>query len=98
MIPPKTPPPPLRIASLDLDGAHRRFKALLGIKPPPVCATCNGASKDADVQLESARTAYPYTDKTKPDPNAPILLCRPCAKEHHQVMDDLWQEYRSGRM
>lgn len=91
-------PPPLRIAPLDLDGAHRRFKQLLGIKPPPVCAACSGQSHNTDVQPESARTAYPYTDKTKPDPNAPIHLCRPCAKKHHEEMDDLWQEYRSGQM
>lgn len=28
--------------------------------------------------------------------NAPVPLCRACAKEHHDYWDEMWAEYRQG--
>lgn len=28
-----------------------------------------------------------------PDPNAPVPLCRPCAKDHHEYWDEMWGNY-----
>lgn len=30
--------------------------------------------------------------------NAPVPLCRPCAKEHHEYWDGMWEEYYAGCM
>jgi hypothetical protein len=30
--------------------------------------------------------------------NAPSLLCRDCAVEHHAYWDDMWADYYNGRM
>jgi|HubBroStandDraft_5_1064220.scaffolds.fasta_scaffold103383_2 hypothetical protein len=91
----KIPKPPA-IPPLDLEGAHRRFKALL-LEPNLTCACCHGES-GLPARLESSRTAYAWTDKTKPNPNAPIALCATCAEEHHVHWDDMWNEYRTGQM
>jgi hypothetical protein len=67
------------------------------------CGTTNG------VELEDSRTAYSQPDldifdrlmldgEPPPDPNAPVLLCRPCAKEHHEYWDEMWDEYNRGRV
>jgi hypothetical protein len=32
----------------------------------------------------------------KPDPNAPLALCRDCAAEHHEHWDGMWSDYYSG--
>jgi len=50
------------------------------------CAHCG--SKEG-VELESSRTAYPKKEE-EPDPNAPIPLCRKCAKEHHEYWNEMW--------
>jgi len=68
------------------------------------CVRC-GTSEG--VKLEDARTAYeqPSPDffdhlvgVPLPDPNAPVLLCRSCAKEHHEFWDEMWADYYSGRL
>lgn len=56
------------------------------------CARC-GATEG--VEFEDSRTCYPrHEDGT--DPNAPVPLCRSCAKDHHDYWDERWDEYRSG--
>ena len=85
-----------RTPPLDFDAAHRRFRKALGLDRECVC--CHGQSGDRDVRLEASRTAFTWLDKTRPDPNAPILLCRPCAKMHHEEMDSAWADYRAGSL
>jgi hypothetical protein len=98
----KTPP-------LDIAGAHARFRALLNEASVESdrgrfysCAMCDfhnapSENRNNDVQLESSRTRYPRNPKEPDvDPNAPIPLCRPCAKEHHERWDAEWAEYHSG--
>jgi hypothetical protein len=68
--------------------------------------TCLRCGSTEDVQLECSRTCYDTSRvRTRyerimvpetPEPNAPIPLCRPCAKEHHEYWDDVWTEYYSG--
>lgn len=82
---------------LDIAGAQQRLRvqlALEGLK----CVACAmlDPSGDSDVRLESARTAYSWGDKTQPDPNAPIPLCRPHAAEHHDHWDSMWAEYHAS--
>jgi hypothetical protein len=62
------------------------------------------------VELEDSRTMYekPRLSVWKrllredeglgsdSDPNAPIPLCRPCAKEHHENMTDQWAVLQNG--
>lgn len=70
------------------------------------CEVC-GATEG--VQLEGSRTCYPIEEPGRykrlvsgdslaspPDPNAPIALCRDCAKDHHEFWDEQWQNYYSG--
>lgn len=40
----------------------------------------------------------PLNDDPPPpsDPNAPIPLCRGCAKDHHDYWDERWAEYYAG--
>lgn len=69
----------------------------------PACAQC-GATEG--VLLEDARTAYVAPERDvydrlrddgdPPDPNAPIPLCRACAKAHHAYFDEVWAEYYAG--
>lgn len=46
---------------------------------PGECECCTGGP----VRFESARTQYCW-DGAGADPNAPRLLCAPCAKDHHE--------------
>ncbi len=71
---------------------------------------CECCGSTEGVELESARTAYVRRPPTRyerlgfddplndepPDPNAPLMLCRDCAAEHHASWDQVWSEYRSG--
>lgn len=71
------------------------------------CLYCGGTE---GVELESSRTCYEKPRLSVweklllpeegldlgPDPNAPIPLCRPCAKEHHENWDDRWAELEAG--
>jgi len=50
---------------------------------------CCHCGSTVEVLLESSRTAYCWDGKGK-DPNAPMPLCRECAKEHHAYWDDMW--------
>jgi hypothetical protein len=63
----------------------------------PQCQRCDSLD---DVQEESSRTAYHWDGPMdSPDnPNRPVHLCRPCAKEHHEHWDAMWDEYNSGRL
>lgn len=63
---------------------------------------CIGCGRSEGVQLENSRTAYArsYTlwdallhDGAIPDPNAPVPLCRDCAKEHHEYWNSMWDNY-----
>lgn len=56
------------------------------------CLRCGSAE---GVETESSRTMYEPTERD-PNPNAPIPLCRGCAKDHHEYWDDMWNEYRAG--
>ena len=87
------PPPFFLIATepLDFEGAHRRYlKALLG--EGKVCAACTSRE---EVKLEDRRTKFMWDGKGV-DPNAPIPLCRPCARAHHTEMDHAWATYYGG--
>jgi hypothetical protein len=88
------PTPPL-----DLERARERLRALL-VEETAACAIAEaqpGACEGA-VRFESSRTAYHWGDKTKPDPNAPVPLCRFHAKEHHDYWDEQWESFRTGLM
>lgn len=65
----------------DVEGARRKFLALLNPdrKACVICAATDG------VALEPSRTAY-VPKGPGDDCNAPVLLCRPCAKEHHAYL------------
>lgn len=69
----------------------RRFEGRYGkhIPPSPTKLKCKYCGSEEGVCLESARTAYHWDGKGE-DPNAPVPLCRPCAKEHHDHWDDMW--------
>lgn len=58
------------------------------------CAHCGSID---GVELESSRTAYPFEGQigSEADPNKPVLLCRPCAVEHHKRWDEMWDEWRN---
>lgn len=58
------------------------------------CANCGSQE---EIRLENARTLYTQKEG-EPDPNAPIPFCRPCAQEHHDHWDELWDSYHSGLM
>ena len=82
----------MRYSSLDRDYALCFFARHGG--QLPVEATdqpCTHCGTKKDVTLESSRTAYYWDGKGK-DPNAPIPLCPPCAVEHHQHWDDMWDQ------
>lgn len=71
------------------------FELMVAGKPSFIpCQHC-GCKKE--VIYEPSRTAY-YWDKNKEalNPNAPIPLCRKCAKEHHEHWDEMWENYYSG--
>lgn len=75
----------------------------------PECARCGSQE---GVQFEDSGTAYvtPPCGRYErlclddplngdpPDPNAPIPLCRPCAKDHHDYWDAMWEEYNLSRL
>lgn len=75
---------------MSFDTIDRQFKP----KTPAslACVRCNATE---GVELESSRTQYPYKgDLNSPDnPNASVLLCRDCAKEHHEHWDSMWADY-----
>lgn len=85
------------IAPLDLDGALRRFRALL--KSDGLRCYHADAQPDAcegSVEMESSCTAY-YWDGKGADPNASIPLCRFHAKEHHEYWAEMWADYRASQ-
>ena len=50
-----------------------------------------------EVQPELSRTRY-HWNGNEPDPNAPIPLCRSCARAHHDHWDRQWAEYYAMTM
>lgn len=75
------------------DWRIKRFAAQYGGKLPAPdtdqpCAHCDTTE---GVKMHSSRTNYGWDGKGK-DPNAPVPLCDPCAKIHHENWDDLWLE------
>lgn len=80
---------------LDFAKAAANFKQLL-LGEKKQCLRCGSIE---GVESESARTAYNYDAAAgEEDPNKPILLCRPCAAEHHAAWDEQWNEYFRGRI
>lgn len=67
------------------------------VEPPPTKQTCRACGSNKHVHLESSRTAYLWNGEGE-DPNAPIPLCRPCAKIHHDNWDEQWKEVERGRL
>jgi hypothetical protein len=58
---------------------------------------CECCGSREGVRWEDSRTMY-HHEPGEPDPNAPLLLCRDCAEEHHAMWDERWQEYYASRM
>ena len=66
----------------------------------PVCGQCGSTD---GVKMRSSRTAYD-TSKCKrgpngellDDPNAPVVLCDGCGKDHDASWDERWEEYYRG--
>ena len=56
----------------------------------PICECCGSP---VGVEPEPSRTCYEHVPG-EPDPNRDIMLCRECAVEHHQQMDDQWAAAR----
>lgn len=88
------------IPPLDLATALQCYRAALGIGAPidqrPKCEMCDTRE---GVELESSRTAYHFTGLRggPDDPNKPVMLCRTCAKEHHEYWTEMWAEYYYDR-
>lgn len=68
---------------------------------------CEYCGATEGVQLEDSRTAYDTTPFDRfdrinkldePDPNAPVLLCRDCAADHHAYWDEMWKDYYASRL
>ena len=64
---------------------------------------CRGFDGPCDVienvKWENSRTAYHWGHtRAEHDPNAPIPLCRKCAKAHHKYWDEMWVEYYWDRL
>ena len=63
---------------------------------------CERCGSTEGVELEDSRTAYAPVTLSRwerlnledpvnpPDLNAPVPLCRECAKEHHAYWDEMW--------
>lgn len=63
------------------------------VNTPRLCEYCG---KRDGLSFESSRTAYPWDGEfdSKDDPNRDKLLCRKCAKLHHEFWDQMWIKYR----
>ncbi len=50
------------------------------------------------VKSESSRTMYNFDGPigSPEDPNRDIMLCRDCAKEHHDYWNERWDDYYAG--
>ena len=59
------------------------------------CVGCRGESGDTDVRLEPSMTQYHWDGKGE-NPNAPSLLCRPCAEEYREHWTEMWTEYHNA--
>ena len=62
--------------------------------------TCQGCAwKGATVRRECSRTMYHFEGEpgSPEDPNRYLLLCRTCAKQHHEFWDDMWAEWNNSR-
>jgi hypothetical protein len=58
---------------------------------------CERCGIEEGLEFESGRTAYEWDGKGE-DPNRCVVLCRECAKEHHEHWDEMWEEYYRGRL
>ena len=81
-----------------LIGGDRSVKVGRYHVQPATRGACEVCERKDGVQLESSRTAYHWEGALDDpnNPNAPILLCRDCARDHHAYWDDMWDEYRRG--
>ena len=80
-------------AGLVSDGTFDHPMVMLASRLYASLPKCLGCRTRVGVELESSRTHY-----TDPAANAPLLLCRDCAEEHHANWDAQWAEYHSGLM
>ncbi len=58
------------------------------------CERCGKIGDHKRVKLTPSRTLY-YWDGEGEDPNRGFMLCRFCAKEHNEIMDEWWAEVHS---
>lgn len=72
--------------------AKKIYKTSLKKVEEIVCEYCRDSK---GVFPESSRTAYNWDGKfdSKNDPNKDKLLCRKCAKLHHEFWDIMWKNY-----
>lgn len=57
------------------------------------CGACEGLDSPCKAGVTNKRECPNWP---KEDPNAPILLCRECAEEHHANWDNIWADYYAG--
>ena len=60
----------------------------------PRCEYCQAMF---DLDKEDSRTMYCWNGEGE-DPNRPVLLCKQCAKMHHEYWDDMWSDYYGSRI
>lgn len=62
-----------------------------------VVSCCEYCGSKSGVKFESSRTAYPWSGdfNSIDDPNRDKLLCRKCAKLHHEFWDVMWTKYQN---
>jgi hypothetical protein len=104
---------PVPTPPLDVEGARRRLHVLLGIgqRKCERCGSTEGVELESartayvrackadrcsvDILVRPCKADCPHWPKE--DPNAPVLLCRPCALDHHEYWDGMWADYRAGQ-
>jgi len=78
---------------MSFDSIDRRFKS-----KTPISLACARCYSTEGVEFESSRTQYYFEGEWNDprNPNAPIPLCRACAKDHHEYWNDMWAQYYGG--
>jgi hypothetical protein len=90
---------PVRLA-VKVDGGRRRI-LVVDVEVPPAPTHCEGSEGPCDetegLERESSRTMYDWDGLGLP-PNQPVLLCRRCAKYHHEYWDEMWSMANSDKL
>jgi hypothetical protein len=75
--------------AMSFDDIDRRFR------PQRIKLECLYCGCVEGVEMEDSRTNYLFYGKPgdPDDPNRPVPLCRPCAKDHHNNWDHQWADY-----